>query len=133
MQLSLGLIAVDPFKRHKQLTFADTNKFQIAIFVFQSLNNLLPSVFMDYFKYNSELHRHFTRSAHNLHTIRYNTNTRYISIKVINFGDQLCGMVWIPNCVKLVIYLDLSAWLKTVCCLYTTECFWTNVNMNYKL
>ena len=73
----------DLFKRHKQLTLVDINKLQIAIFVFKSLNNLLPSVFMDYFKCNSELQRHFTRSANNLHTIRYNTNTRYFSIKVL--------------------------------------------------
>ena len=60
--------AADLFKRHKQLTRVDINKLQIAIFVFKSLNNLLPSVFMNYFKCNSELHRHFTRSANNLFT-----------------------------------------------------------------
>ena len=74
--------AADLFKRHKQLTLVDINKLQIAIFVFKSLNNLLPSVCMDYFKCNSELHHHFTRSANNLHIIRYNINTRYFSIKV---------------------------------------------------
>ena len=72
----------DLFKRHRQLTFVDINKLQIAIFVFKKLNNLLPSVFMDYFKCNSKLHCHFTRSANNLHTIRYNNNTRYFFIKV---------------------------------------------------
>ena len=74
--------AADLFKRHRQLTLVDINKLQIAIFVFKSQNNLLPSVFIDYFKCNSELHRHFTLSANNLHTIRYNTNTRYSSLKV---------------------------------------------------
>ena len=67
----------DLFKRHRQLTLVDINKFQIAIFVFKSLNYLLPSVFMDYFKCNSELHSHFTRSANNLHTIRHNSNTLF--------------------------------------------------------
>ena len=42
--------AADLFKRNKQLTLVDINKLQIAIFVFKSLNNLLPSVFMNYFK-----------------------------------------------------------------------------------
>ena len=50
--------AADLFKRHRQLTLVDINKLQIAIFVFKSLNNLLPYVFMDYFKCNSELHCH---------------------------------------------------------------------------
>ena len=68
--------AADLFKRHRQLTLVDINKLQIAIFVFKSLTNLLPSVFMDYFKCNSELHRH-TRSANNLHIIRYNINTLF--------------------------------------------------------
>ena len=55
--------ADDLFKRHRQLTLVDINKLQISIFVFKSLNNLLPSVFMDYFKCNYELHRRITRSA----------------------------------------------------------------------
>ena len=75
-------LAADLFKGHRQLTLVDINKLQIAIFVFKSLNILLPSVFMDYFKCNSELHLHFTRSANNLHIIRYNINTRYFSTKV---------------------------------------------------
>ena len=62
--------AADPCKRHKQLTLVDINKLQIAFFVFKSVNNLLPSVFMYYSKCNSELHRHFTRSENNLHIIR---------------------------------------------------------------
>ena len=49
--------AADLFKIHRQLTLVDINKLQIAIFVFKSLNNLLPSVFMDYFKCNSELQK----------------------------------------------------------------------------
>ena len=38
------------FKRHGQPTLVDINKLQIATFVFKSVNNLLPSVVMDYFK-----------------------------------------------------------------------------------
>ena len=87
-KIDIRIISVAEFrtdaadKRNKQLTLVDINKLQIAIYVFKSLNNLLPFVFMDYFKCNSELHRHFTRSANNLHINRYNTNTRYFSIKV---------------------------------------------------
>ena len=76
--------ADDLFKRHIQLTLVNINKLQIAIFVFKSLNNLLPSVFMDDFKCNSELHRHFTRSANNLHIIRYSMNTRFYKSSVTN-------------------------------------------------
>ena len=74
--------SADLFKRHRHLTLVDIYKLQIAVFVFKSQINLLPSVFFDYFKCNSELHRHFTRSANNLHTIRHHINTRYFSTKV---------------------------------------------------
>ena len=117
--------AADLFKRHRQLTLVDINKLQIAIFVFKSLNNMLPSVFMDYFKCNSELHRRSTRSANNLHINRYNINTRYFSINVQE------PIVWNGLDSKLREISHLSRFKRLVQdSLYTIECFWTDVNMN---
>ena len=113
------------FKRHKQLTLVDINKLQIAIFVFKSLNNLLPSAFMDYFKCNSELHLHFTRSANNLYIIRYIINTCNFSIKV------QVPIVWNGLDSKLREISQLSRFKRLVKdSLLTIECIWTNVNMN---
>ena len=60
----------------------DISKLQTLCFVYLSVNNLLPSSFINYFSLNSDIHEHFTRISKNIHLIQHRTLVREFSIKI---------------------------------------------------
>ena len=49
------------------LNIFEINKLEIGTFMYKFKNNLLPQPFMNLFQYNSQIHKHNTRSANKFH------------------------------------------------------------------
>jgi hypothetical protein len=70
------------FTTTKKLTIYGMNSLQCAMFMYSSLNKLLPPIFHSYFKLVAGVHSHNVRSKNNLQTPLAKKNTRRFSIKV---------------------------------------------------
>ena len=69
------------FKLCNVLVIADIYKLQVAQFMYKFSNNLLPSVFDQYFVTNASVHGYNTRQSSRLHIYRVATKIRQNSIK----------------------------------------------------
>ena len=63
------------------LTVYDLFKLQLAVFMYRHQNNLLPSLFRDYFITNASIHNYNTRSRFNIHHNSCNTNTKLHTVR----------------------------------------------------
>ena len=73
------------FKKSSILKFWDKVNLENPLFVSKSINNLLPSLFNNWFLFSSDQHNYETSwsSLDNLHKPSYKTNT-YIDVSAIN-------------------------------------------------
>jgi len=69
------------------LKLSDINKLQTGCFMYNAINNLLPSLFSGYFTLNINVHHYFTRQSKNIHQTSIRTSLRKFNIK--NFGTSL--------------------------------------------
>ena len=77
------------FKKRSVLKFSDKVNLESTLFVCKSINNLLPSLFNNWFLFSSDQHNYetFWFSLDNLHKPSYKTNTygkNYIVVSAIN-------------------------------------------------
>ncbi len=62
------------FKKLNTLTVYDVHKLQVAIFMFKYKNNLLPTIFNNYFTINKFVHSHYTRSGNLYRPFNFTTD-----------------------------------------------------------
>ena len=79
------------FKGNRILTLRDINTFQVACFVYKSMNNALPLSFNNYFVTNEYMHGHVTRRHGDIHIIRCNTKLRAFSVKI--YGAKIWNSI----------------------------------------
>ena len=71
------------------------NEYFVALFVFKQQNSMLPEVFSNYFRKNSDVHTAGTRQSNNLYIINPRTssgqrNLKYLGAKIWNNLPQNC-------------------------------------------
>ena len=77
-----------PIFRHLgTLKLNDINKLQTGCFVYKAINNLLSQTFSGYFVLNRNIHEHYTRQLHKVHTAKVRTTIRKFSIR--NYGPTI--------------------------------------------
>ena len=84
------------FQSLRILPIFELNNFQICIFLFQSIHNLLPVTFQNLFQFNNEIHNYNTRSADDLHSTFFRTTTAQFSIKYRGPHFWNC----LPRCIR---------------------------------
>ena len=101
------LISSDPiFAKLETLKIEDVYKYQISKFIFKSLNHLAPSNFHQWFKLNSEIHEHRTRTDFNISNNTSSHNLFIPSARTINYGLKRIKVngpkIWnaLPNDIK---------------------------------
>ena len=119
---ALGIINFQPhnsrssplFKRSFILKFSDEVTLENTLFVSKSINNLLPSLFNDWFLFSSDQHNHETSwsSLGNLYKPSYKTNLNgknSIIVSAINAWNNLQKLLKIslrhlsPNKIKTIL------------------------------
>ena len=104
MSFSAFSAHTDPlFKSLRLLKFQDINVLMTGVFMYKALNNLMPSIFRDFFIFASYLHSYSTRKSDSLYISKYR-------ITLFKFSIQVNGpTVWnnIPPSVKDVPSLYL--------------------------
>lgn len=125
------------FKKSKILKLLDTVMIENCIFVNKSLNNLLPSIFQNWFSFSSDIHPYRTSSSSLclLHIPSFNTN-KYGKHSIITSAiyswnhtqkqiKDLSLFTLKPNKLKSLLssyFLDLYAWIS--------DRFFTNYRLN---
>ena len=94
----------DPlFSNLKILKFEQINIYLTGIFVYKVTHELMPNIFQNFFRFNSDVHFHSTRNKENLYVPQYKTN-------VCKFAVRYHGpIVWnmIPLDVRKILSLCL--------------------------
>ena len=72
------------------MRFSDVNVYLISKFMFRVCKGDVPEIFRTYFRFNSEIHNHFTRQCDNLHVpiVKSNlgkSNIRYRGVIIWNY------------------------------------------------
>ena len=63
------------------MKFESIHKFVTGVFMFKTINNLMPNFMRDLFVENQNIHDYDTRQKHNIHIFNYRTNIKFFSIK----------------------------------------------------
>ena len=107
VKLALGLPLLYPsdqlFHTANILSFSNINLLQVSLFMYKFQNDMLPSFFKRFFKYNSDIHQYNLRNLHNFALPP--TRTNYMKFNIQYHGP----IVWnaLPNELKSLKSLQL--------------------------
>ena len=84
----------------KIVRFVHLNEYLTGVFMFKWKNALLPSIFDDYFVYNSSVHSYDTRMCNAIHVpmVKSNLGKKSVSFKGILAFNELLKQQFDFNC-----------------------------------
>ena len=100
----IRIITNSPYRAHTEPLFLanqilnvhDINVYNVGIFMYNTINSVVPTLFTSFFQQNVYFHRYNTRRAYDLHVPLGKTNVRKFSIRING------AMVWntLPESVR---------------------------------
>ena len=92
----IRVITSSPYRAHTEPLFAanrmlnvhDINEYCIGIFMYNTINSNVPTLFENFFRQNNNIHRYETRISQNLHLTKCKSNVRKFSVRING------AMVW---------------------------------------
>jgi len=118
---------VNLYKSYNTLPIPKLHHFQLLCLVFKYLNcsEKLPTIFANFFTYNSEIHAHNTRSTNDLH---YPVSILCVESDALNLKQAYCGTVYWQNWrwSRILVYSKdkwlISFYLKTHLTKHISSC-----------
>ena len=96
------------------LRLPDIYQYSATIFMFRYKKELLPPIFKNFFKYNKDIHHHFTRNQDKIRQPRINTKLaeRFITNTGLKLWNDIDGIVS-KNTSLAIFKKNLLTWITS--------------------